>query len=200
MPEHHGLTKNNKQPPEYQIWSQIKMRCFNPNHPKYPSYGGRGITMHLPWRDSYLTFLKEVGKRPSKNHQIERKNNDRGYVPGNVTWAPRKVQMRNTRINKWLLYKGRWWVLVELAEHVKMDRKRLQDRLARGWSVKEAVERPVERGNLYIDYEGETHSLSVWAKKVGIAYETLHTRIYRKHWGIKDAFTIPPKRGQRINR
>lgn len=199
-PEHHGLTKNNKQPPEYQIWSQIKMRCFNENHPKYPAYGGRGISMHPAWRDSYMKFIKALGKRPSEKYQIERKNNNKGYVPGNVKWALRKEQMRNTRMNKIVEYNGRSWVLVELAEHVGMDRKRLQDRIASGWSVKAAVELPIERGKLYISWRGETHALAVWAKKLGMAYETLHTRIYRKHWSIEDAFTIPPKRGQRINR
>ena len=28
----------------YIIWQGMKQRCYNPNHPQYSNYGGRGIT------------------------------------------------------------------------------------------------------------------------------------------------------------
>lgn len=187
--EYHGHTAKKKQSSEYQIWSQMKMRCFNRKHPKWESYGGRGIGMDPVWVKSFATFLADVGPRPSLGHQIDRIDNDKGYFPGNVKWSTRKEQLRNTRNSKRLFYKGRWWVLVELGEATGVGWKVIQKRLAAGYSVKAAVEQPVEGGSVYIEYKGEKHCLKVWAKRLNISYFTLHSRINRLGWSVEKAFT-----------
>lgn len=40
----HGLSDKI---PEYFVWEAMRQRCFNPKHPKYLRYGGRGITVCL---------------------------------------------------------------------------------------------------------------------------------------------------------
>jgi len=186
--EHHGLTAKKKQPPEYQIWSQIKQRCFNENHPKYKNYGGRRITMDPRWRDSFSAFLEDVGPRPGPDHTIDRVDNDKGYFPSNVRWATRKEQARNTRVNRIVRFEGKDYVLAEFAEKVCMDRKLLQQRLESGLSVEEAISRPVEGGNLYITWKWETHSLATWAQKLKINYMTLYSRIFKMKWPLEKAF------------
>ena len=49
------------------------------------------------WIGSFETFLRDVGMRPSDAHSLDRIDNDRGYEPGNVRWATRAEQSRNTR-------------------------------------------------------------------------------------------------------
>jgi len=95
--EHHGITIGRVQPPEYQIWAQIKQRCFNPNHPKYKDYGGRGITMDPRWKKSFTVFLADVGPREADNLSIERVDNEKGYFPENCKWADSFVQNKNKR-------------------------------------------------------------------------------------------------------
>lgn len=82
---------------EYRIWSGLKQRCLNPNSPAYKDYGARGIRVCDEWKDNFLAFFSHVGKRPSRNHSIDRKNNDGHYEPGNVRWATRAVQAANRR-------------------------------------------------------------------------------------------------------
>lgn len=36
----------------YKLWHSMKSRCYNPNHPSYSLYGGRGVTVC----DKWLTF------------------------------------------------------------------------------------------------------------------------------------------------
>lgn len=100
--ERHGLSRT----PEYKIWDAIKTRTKNPNHPQYADYAGRGIFMYEPWRQSFTKFIEDVGFRPKKpkNLTIERIDNDKGYFPGNVKWATRKEQQRNTRLNHIVTY------------------------------------------------------------------------------------------------
>lgn len=94
-PEQHGMTGTD----EHRIWAGIKTRCFNNKVVEYPRYGGRGITMCDEWRDSFAAFYDHMGKRPSKDHSVDRINNDGDYEPNNVRWATREEQMRNTRLH-----------------------------------------------------------------------------------------------------
>jgi len=90
-----GTTHGRTNSTEYNIWVGIKQRCFNENHTAWARYGGRGITMCDQWRNSFETFLADVGERPSKNHTIDRIDNDGNYEPGNVRWATGVEQQAN---------------------------------------------------------------------------------------------------------
>jgi hypothetical protein len=85
---------------EYRIWRHIKSRCLNPNVPHYDRYGGAGITICAAWRDDYAAFLRDMGRRPSAKHSIDRIDNARGYEPGNCRWATPEQQSRNRRCVK----------------------------------------------------------------------------------------------------
>lgn len=86
--------------PEYNTWKSIKSRCLNPNSTGYEYYGGRGITICDRWRDSFESFLADVGRRPSAKHSIDRyPDNNGNYEPGNVRWATASEQCFNRR--KW---------------------------------------------------------------------------------------------------
>ena len=91
---------------EYRTWQHIKSRCLNPNVRGYEHYGGRGIAVCDAWLDDYAAFLRDMGRRPSAKHSIERLNNDGNYEPGNCVWATAIVQNRNRRCVKMTLGKA----------------------------------------------------------------------------------------------
>src|SRR5215510_5301407 len=99
-PKKHGL-HNTK---AYHAWESIKQRCLNPSNPMYGYYGGRGITIDKEFVDSFESFAAEVGPCPSRKHQVDRIDNTKGYEPGNLRWATRAEQMRNTRRNRFFTY------------------------------------------------------------------------------------------------
>lgn len=84
--------------PEYMAWSQLKQRCLNTRCKDYPSYGGRGIAVCDQWRDNFEQFLQDVGVRPSKQHSLDRTDNNKGYEPSNCRWATITEQNQNRRV------------------------------------------------------------------------------------------------------
>lgn len=72
-------------------------RCENRDREEWPDYGGRGITVCLRWRESFPAFLADMGRRPSPEYSIDRRDNDGNYEPGNCRWATASEQTENQR-------------------------------------------------------------------------------------------------------
>ena len=102
--EMHGMTKS----PEYEIWAGMKKRCYTKTNASYYRYGGRGITVCDKWKNSFLAFYKDMGKRPTDKHQIDREKNDGNYDPDNCRWitAKENVQNRSSTKMNWFMVKS----------------------------------------------------------------------------------------------
>jgi hypothetical protein len=83
----HGLSGE----PEYYVYNSMIQRCTNPNHNSYMNYGGRGITVCERWSlsngEGFVNFYNDMGKRPSNNHTLERKDVNENYSLNNCHWA-----------------------------------------------------------------------------------------------------------------
>ncbi len=129
---------------EYGIWTGMHQRCSNPNVAAFPRYGGRGIRVAPVW-DDFEVFLKDVGRRPSQEHSIDRVDNNRGYEPGNVRWATRHEQARNTRRARILTVGGVVKSLREWAEERGIGHSTILHRLRTGWTVEDAIMTPARK-------------------------------------------------------
>ncbi len=88
----HGLSRTT----EYTTWAAMKSRCTYKGYHGYKNYGGRGITYDPRW-EKFENFFEDMGPRPSKDHSLDRIDNDKNYGPENCRWAERKTQMLNQR-------------------------------------------------------------------------------------------------------
>jgi len=112
----HGLTESD----EYTIWRGMLSRCYNKNHAGYSYYGGAGITVCDEWINSFETFYRDMGERPSKSHSIDRKEGDKDYSKNNCFWATKKEQSRNIKSNRWYEYNGRKMILSDWAKYLNI--------------------------------------------------------------------------------
>lgn len=106
---------------EYSVWNRIINRCTNPNSPDWENYGGRGIKVSDDWRHNFELFFLDMGKRPSKNHSIDRINNDGNYEKENCRWSTPKEQARNTRRNTIVNLNDKKMSLAEAAEILNLN-------------------------------------------------------------------------------
>lgn len=126
----HGMVYS----PEWFIWRSMRNRCSNPKHPSYKNYGGRGITVCDRWEESFINFYEDMGARPSKDHSLDRINNNLGYNKENCRWATDKEQRRNTRRNIFLTLDGKTMCLEDWAKQLKIKPDTLKKRIDSGWS------------------------------------------------------------------
>lgn len=125
----------------YSSYLAMKRRCTDPSDISYCRYGARGIKVCDRWLESFENFLADMGERP-EGFDLDRINNEGHYDPGNCRWISHKQNARNRSNNRLLTYQGITRTLAEWAEVTGLG-VALQGRIRNGWSVEDALTRPL---------------------------------------------------------
>lgn len=192
---------------EYRAWRNMRQRCLNPNIPNYHRYGGRGIKICKEW-NNFETFIEDMGKKPSSDRSLERRNNNGNYEPGNCYWADRESQENNKERSIKILYKGETLTLTQWSRRLGLDYELIRTRWRYGWdavSIFEAPknkyhrERKLTSASRTLTHNGETLTVAQWAKKLGVSYDVLRARL-RYGWDTKAVLETPAKKQPLYNR
>lgn len=130
---------------EYNTWNAVKARCFNPKNAAYKFYGGKGISMDSKWINSFNAFLKDMGRKPSLLHTIERKRNNLGYSKQNCYWATKREQSRNRGCTVWVKYNGRKVTQHDFAQILGVDDAAIKHHLKNKSTPEEIVNHYAEK-------------------------------------------------------
>jgi hypothetical protein len=127
---------------EYWTWRHIISRCDDPSNKSYHRYGGRGIGVCSRWRN-FDNFLADMGRKPSPEYQIERKDNDGGYEPLNCVWATVTEQSRNKSTNIRISREGVTLCLKDWSLRTGIPYTTLYKRIKSGWGTERAFNTPI---------------------------------------------------------
>ncbi len=94
------------------------------------------------WR-RFENFYADMGDRPT-GMTLERRDNSRGYEPGNVVWAPNAEQQRHRRNNVLVDWGGKTYVLADLCRELGIRATHLYRNMKRGMTLVGAIEHLVE--------------------------------------------------------
>jgi hypothetical protein len=136
----HGHSGKSWQSRTYTSWAGMRQRCSNPKHPKFDSYGARGIRVADEW-SSFEQFLHDMGERP-KGMTLDRIDNDGPYCKENCRWATVKQQQNNQRRTVTVTFQGTEICLGELAERLGVKKAVLAYRVKAGWPEQNWGQRP----------------------------------------------------------
>lgn len=93
----HGHARSRHKSLTYVSWIEMRRRCTNPKRDNFKFYGGRGIRVCWRWMQSFESFLKDMGLRPSRRHSLDRDDVNGNYEPRNCRWATQSRQIANRR-------------------------------------------------------------------------------------------------------
>lgn len=185
--------RTNPDLPEFSNWRSMIGRCTDENDPGYERYGGRGITVCERWLNSFEAFYEDMGPKPTPDHSIDRKDNDKGYCKENCRWATRSEQQRNKTTTKMYEMDGRSQCLAAWAEEFEIEAGIVGYRLKEGWGLRAALTVPKGRPRgrqagkpetRLIEWNGVTKTMGEWAEEFGIPVRLFNERV-RKGWTME---------------
>lgn len=147
----------------YRIWTNIKIRCYNPNDKGYKNYGARGIIVADIWHDfnNFEKWSLENGYRDDLS--IDRIDVDGNYCPENCRWVDIYTQNNNKRSNVLLEYNGKEYTMSELARFANVPYTTFQERMNAWNDVEKAVETPCLHNRQCVDqYTPEGDFIKRW--------------------------------------
>lgn len=128
----------------YNIWSNMKRRCFSETRRDYQWYGARGITVCPEWKNSFPAFMVWALESGYQDHlTLDRIDTNGPYAPWNCRWATRKDQANNRRSTRYITMDGRTQSIKQWADELGIEKTTLWRRFDNGWPVERALTEPV---------------------------------------------------------
>ena len=144
-----GYCKRGKCHPLYDVWRNMKRRCYYKNSKCYKNYGGRGIIVCDEWLSDFNIFLKwALENKWKKGLTIDRINNDGNYEPSNCKWSTMHEQLLNRRNNHFIVYKGKRKTISEWSKILGIHKSTLSRRIEMWNDIDKAFETPIDKSKV----------------------------------------------------
>ena len=144
----HGLSHKH---PLYNMWKNMRRRCYSPVVKSYVNYGARGIKMSDDWKN-FANFVRDMeqdwieAKKIYNQVTIERIDNDGDYCKENCKWIDKKEQSLNQRSNIKVNIDSKQVCLAEANRlHNNLEYGTLLSRIRRGWELNKAILTPLTK-------------------------------------------------------
>lgn len=146
----HGMSRTRI----FNVYRDMINRCYNHNDVSYIHYGARGVTVCDEWLGdkgvkefcewSYKNGYDE--NAPRGKCTLDRIDHNGDYCPENCRWVSMSVQANNKRNNNYYTIDGVTKTLSEWCrEYGNLCVQSVYHRLQRGWDIKTALEKPMQK-------------------------------------------------------
>lgn len=136
----HGLHQHRL----YPVYQNMIARCYDPACDSFSDYGTRGITVCDEWQADIQSFYNwAIQNGYQQGLQLDRRENNGNYNPGNCRFVTCTVNNRNKRNNRLIKFNGETKCLSEWAESAGMSKESLHYRLKAGWTIEKAITKEV---------------------------------------------------------
>lgn len=105
----------------------------------------KNVNIYPQWKDSVKEFIdyveRDLGQKPSEEHSIDRIDNEKGYIPGNLRWATKSQQSNNRRTVKLFTYNGETNTIRYFSDKYGINFNTVRTRLYKGMSICQALQK-----------------------------------------------------------
>lgn len=128
----------------YQIWCDIKYRCYNPKkNNNYDYYYKKGIKMCDEWKDDFISFYEwSMSHGYQDGLTIDRIDWNKDYSPDNCRWTNWIGQANNKSTNHFIVFYGEKHTIAEWSRILNKPYSTLFTRINRGWDIERAFTTP----------------------------------------------------------
>ena len=131
----------------YNIWIDMKKRCYDKNCKSFKDYDQRGITVCDQWRKDFVSFMNwSIENGYSEELTIDRIDGELGYSPENCRWANSITQNNNRKNSVFIEYNGEVKTIAEWCRYYGKEYKIVYQRIKTlGWDFEKAIFAPKAR-------------------------------------------------------
>lgn len=143
--EKHGMRNTRL----YKIWRAMHDRCYGKTGIKY--YKSRSIKICDEWKNSFIKFKDWALENGYKDHlTIDRNRNYGDYEPSNCRWVTPRLNTLNA-CGLEVIYHGKKYYFTQLIDDLGKTKHRdaIRSRIKRGYSVDDAIDIPIRKGNYH---------------------------------------------------
>lgn len=130
--------------PLYSRWCGMKQRCNITTRKDSKHYSLKGVRVCERWQ-KFENFLADMGPSFIPGTTLHRKDDSKGYEPGNVVWADWHTQNSESAHAKILSIAGISKTISDWCRTYGIKPGAFYVRLKCGWTIEEALSTPIRK-------------------------------------------------------
>lgn len=134
----------------YNTWRGIKNRT-SPYHSESHLYYDKGVTMYQPWIKYNVFKDWALNNGYEEGLTIDRIDGNGNYEPNNCRFVPQYINCANRECTYYVEYNNKTIAFTILVREMGLtdNESAIRSRIKRGWSVEDAFDKPIRKGNYY---------------------------------------------------
>lgn len=125
----------------YNIWQDMKRRCYNLTRNSYKYYGAKNIIVCDEWKNNFKIFQNWAFKNGYNDKlTIDRIDNKKGYTPNNCRWVTRFEQNNNMSTNHKIIYENKIYnSMSSFCREKKINYDKFRQKIRQGYTIQDAL-------------------------------------------------------------
>lgn len=120
----------------FNVWQNMKQRCYDKNCKEYKYYGGRNIKVCNEWKNDFMSFYNwAINNGYKEKLTIDRINVNGDYEPNNCRWSTQLEQANNKRNTVYITYKNTTDTISNWSRKTGISKSCLEYRNKNNWGV-----------------------------------------------------------------
>ena len=138
--------------------------------------------------NSFEAFYRDMGPKPSPDHSIDRRENDKGYYKDNCHWVTQKEQNNNKDNNLIFTYQGKTQNLMQWSQELGFNYHNVKYRTHHGMRFDVAIQIDTLTRHSLLTFKGETKTIQQWCYDNYVLFQRFRHRLYLG-WTLEQALT-----------